>query len=92
MSIGDFILKVQNRKRRLMQKVNENQNPSDVAIESPRPASATITLYSEQIVALDSLYEGRSVDGNGGVMFGLLGEAFIDERVSGLRYGKVLLA
>lgn len=60
--------------------VNENQDLAGGSTESPRPAPVSFALDTKQLAAVVSLYTGRTVDGNGGAMFGVLGEVFIDER------------
>lgn len=73
-------------------KVNEAQNthiPSSGLQKTSElktaPSKVSFALDSEQLAAVASLYEGRTIADNGGRMFGVLGEAFIDDRLD--RYG-----
>lgn len=60
-------------------KGNEEKDLGGVASGSPRPAHVSIELDVDQYAAVRSLYEGRTVQGDGGIMFSVLGEVVIDE-------------
>lgn len=59
--------------------VRGGKNLSTQPTEFPRPASVSIPLDSVQLFAVKTLYDGRDPENNGGVTFGVLGEAVIDE-------------
>lgn len=51
------------------------------------PKSVLITLTEEQQEALESLYADRTVENNGGPMFGVFGQAYIDPLETAGEYG-----
>lgn len=59
------------------------QSPESQATSmlSAAPSKVSVVLDDEQLALVKSLYEGHTPESNSGIMFGVLGEAYIDERM-----------